>query len=168
MLNSIVPIWKNWIRATHRTMEFSQPVFTGLWEYRKDNDMEDNTNLNLDTESIRARGGINSSLTDMNEIPVFTDEFEDRISMVNQEEYLSGQELQGTIFGNQIVLEEGTGILDQMFLDGTEELIIRNEQAEAGEQTYYTWAGIMLILMAAVTCVYMYGKRGTKKNDVNN
>lgn len=130
--------------------------------------MEDNTNLNLDTESIRARGGINSSLTDMNQIPIFTDEFEKQISIVNQEEYLVDQKLHGAIFGEQIVFEENTGILDQMFRYETQELIIRNEQAEAGEQTYYTWAGIMLILMAAVTCVYMYGKRGTKKNDVNN
>ncbi|MBO5209681.1 MAG: hypothetical protein J6B68_10110 [Lachnospiraceae bacterium] len=130
--------------------------------------MEEDTNLNLDTESIRARGGINSSLTDMNQIPVFTDEFEDQISIVSQEEYLAGQKLHGTIFGEQIILEEDSDVLDQMFQDETQELIIRNEQVESGEQTYYTWAGILLVILGIAAVAYMRGKRGTKKNDANN
>lgn len=47
--------------------------------------MEDNSKLQLDTESINNRNGVCSSLTDINDINIFTTDFENQILQINNQ-----------------------------------------------------------------------------------
>ena len=49
-------------------------------EENTENNMDENSKLELDTEAVYHKTGVRSSLTDINDISVFTDEFEESFS----------------------------------------------------------------------------------------
>lgn len=132
-------------------------------------EIEDNSNLRLDTDSVRDRVGVRSSLTDINQIFVFTDKFEAEKETVEKERQAAREELYGTVFVEQLGTEAKTELTDLMFLENTEELLIRNEQ-ETGTRQSWSLIWILpaaLILFAAALCCKS-SRKGKMRYDADN
>lgn len=132
-------------------------------------EIEDNGDLKLDTDSVRERTGVRSSLTDINQIFVFTNEFEKQKKAVESARESAEEELRDTVFAEQFQYEGSTDITDFMFLESTEELLIRNEQ----EMTQNPSRPVIWLLPAAVlVCVtafiYMRKRKGKQKHDADD
>ena len=132
-------------------------------------EIEDNTNLQLNTDSIRDRAGVRSSLTDINQIFVFTDIFIEKKETVEKEQQAAKEELYGTVFIEPIGNEEETEITDFIFLDHTEELLIRNEQEIVESQSWpLVWILPILVIMFAAALFYKSNWKGKEKYDADN
>lgn len=131
-------------------------------------EIEDNTNLQLNTDSIRDRAGVRSSLTDINQIFVFTDIFIEKKETVEKEQRAAKEELYGTVFIEPIGNEEKTEITDLIFLENTEELLIRNEQEIVESQSWpLVWILPILVIMFAAALFYKSNRKGKKKYDAD-
>ncbi|MCM1267228.1 MAG: hypothetical protein NC302_04920 [Bacteroidales bacterium] len=131
-------------------------------------EMDDNADLQLDTGSVRDRVGVRSSLTDINRISVFTDAFIEEKEAVEQEKQAAKEKLQGTVFVELFADEAETGITDLIFLDHTEELLIRNEQ-EAVERKPQPlmWTLPAAVMLFAATIFYII-RKGKAKEDADD
>lgn len=131
--------------------------------------MEDNVELKLDTDSVRERTGVRSSLTDINQIFVFTNAFEERKEAVENARRTANEELRDTVFAERFQYEDSADITDLMFMESTEELLIRNEQERTQD---LTWSGIWFLPAAVLLCVtaliYMRKRKGKQKHDVDD
>lgn len=131
--------------------------------------MDENSNLHLETESIKDRIGVRSSLTDINQIAVFTDEFETRVEEKELREQKDKEALNAQVFVNKLLAVENNGIIDQLFITKTEELIIRNEQQDTADIIFPTVISGMVMLAAFVFGVFcFFGTKGNRRDDVNN
>lgn len=132
-------------------------------------EIEDNTNLHLDTDSVRDRTGVRSSLTDINQIFVFTDAFIEQKEAVKKEQQAAKEKLYSTVFVKLFGNEAETKITDLMFLENTEELLIRNEQEIVENQSWtLIWILPITVIMFAAALFYKSSMKGKKKYDVNN
>ena len=132
-------------------------------------EIEDNTNLQLDTDSIRDRAGVRSSLTDINQIFVFTDTFIEQKEKVKKEQQAAKEELCGAVFVKPLGNEAETEITDLIFLENTEELLIRNEQEIAESQSWsLIWILPIMVIMLAAALLYKGNRKGKKKYDADN
>lgn len=129
---------------------------------------EGNVNLKLDTDSVRERTGVRSSLTDINQVFVFTDTFKERKEAVEREQKTAEENLRGTVFAKAFEGGESADITDLMFMESTEELLIRNEQ-EAADKNSWTpaWLVVAAILIGACAAAFVCKKnrKGKKKQD---
>lgn len=134
--------------------------------------MEDNTvnqeeKLDLNTESIKERTGTYSSLTDLNQIPVFSDFFKERKEMTRQEEQAAEQALSESVFYLPVVEKEKNDISEKMFMSTDAEMVIRNTADAADKMQYGTTIAGILAIAVLVAALWIYRKKGNKKNDVN-
>lgn len=123
----------------------------------------EDTNLELDTDSVRGRMEIRSSLTDMNQIYVFSDEFQDRKEEVDQAYRAEQEILSAKVFDQQISYDDKNDIAGNLFLSNTEELIVRNEQETPDSKSVYQvmiLPGILLVFILGT--VYLFGRKGKK------
>lgn len=132
-------------------------------------EIEDNTNLQLDTDSVRDRAGVRSSLTDINRIFVFTDAFIEQKETVKKEQQAAKEELYDTVFVKQFGIEAETEITDLIFLENTEELLIRNEQEIVESQSWsLIWLFPITVIVFAAALFYKSNRKGRKKYDADN
>lgn len=132
--------------------------------------MEENSNLDLDTDSVNSRNGVRSSLTDLNGVLVFTDEFQEQ-----RERFIEGKEEQETeirtkMFENLFLSGEEEGVVTKLFSGRAEALIVRNEQtAESGQPVWLQAGGLILIalLFAGVMAMLFKGK-GKQEYDADD
>lgn len=132
---------------------------------------EDNVNLKLDTDSVRERTGVRSSLTDINQIFVFTNVFEERKEAVEKAQKTVEEDLRDTVFVEAFENGESADITNFMFLESTEELLIRNEQEIAeNNMRPVIWLLSAAILICALASAFVYRKnrKGNKKQDADN
>lgn len=123
----------------------------------------EDTKLELDTDSVRGRMGIRSSLTDMNQIFVFSDEFQERKEEVDQAYQAEQETLNAMVFDRQISYEDKNDMAGNLFLSNTEELIVRNEQETPYSTPVYRMLvlpGILLVFLLGT--MYLFGRRGKK------
>ena len=123
----------------------------------------EDTNLELDTDSVRGRMETRSSLTDMNQIYVFSDEFQDRKEEVDQAYRAKQEILSAKVFDQQISYDDKNDIAGNLFLSNTEELIVRNEQETPDSKSVYQvmiLPGILLVFILGT--VYLFGRKGKK------
>ncbi len=130
--------------------------------------MEENTNLDLNTDAIRERSGIRSSLTDMNEIPVFSDLFQEKKEQAGRAQAAEKEALSGIVFEGQVIAAQGDVISEKLFLTRDESLVIRNDTAGYEQTAYEVGAVLMFVAVLAAGVFFLFRKRGGKKNDVNN
>lgn len=132
--------------------------------------MEENTNLELDTDSVSGRNGVRSSLTDINGVFVFTDEFEKQKDKVNEEYQSTREELDVKVFAQAMVGTQEDSVRTQLFQPGNEQLIVRNEQVQGkAYPIIYQAGGLLLILIVFLLgTVTLFRKKGTNKNDIDN
>ena len=123
----------------------------------------EDTNLELDTDSVRGRMEIRSYLTDINQIYVFSDEFQDRKEEVDQAYRAEQEILSAKVFDQQISYDDKNDIAGNLFLSNTEELIVRNEQETPDSKSVYQvmiLPGILLVFILGT--VYLFGRKGKK------
>ncbi len=123
----------------------------------------EDTNLELDTDSVRGRMEIRSSLTDINQIYVFSDEFQDRKEEVEQAYQAEQEILSAKVFDQQISYDDKNDIAGNLFLSNTEELIVRNEQETPDSKSVYQvmiLTGILLVFILGT--MYLFGRKGKK------
>lgn len=130
-------------------------------------EIEDISNLQLDVDSIRSRAGVRSSLTDINQIFVFSDSFRKTKESVEKEQQAAKEELYGTVFVKTLGKE--TELKDFMFLENTEELLVRNEQEAVGSRSWSPlWILPVMVILFATAFYYKWNGRGKKKYDADN
>ncbi len=134
--------------------------------------MEDNSQLNLDTSSIKQReGSTTSSLTDRNKIPVFSDAFQEVLTQREEENQAMDQSVMEHIFTDGLQGIEDSDIRDRMFLNAESEIVIRNDITQSSVQSLaeVLSAFIMAGILIAVIVAY-YGKRrkGERHAYINN
>lgn len=129
----------------------------------------EDTKLELDTDSVRGRTETRSSLTDINQIFVFSDEFQNRKEEVDQAYQAEQETLNAKVFDQQISYDDKNDIAGNLFLSNTEELIVRNEQEASYSKSVYqvlVLPGILLVFILGT--VYLFGRKGKKRHDVDN
>lgn len=131
--------------------------------------MSDNTYLDLDTESIIGRIGVRSSLTDINQVSVFTDKFEEKMGQVSMEGQQKQQMLDETIFLEDVMAVVDTSIIDRLFVSDIGELIIRNEKENTTDHMFPVVAGMLIMAVLLVLSIRsLFGTKGKQRNDVNH
>lgn len=131
--------------------------------------MEEKENLELDTDSVKDRTGVRSSLTDMSNIPVFTDEFEEKKEAADKEKQSEEQALNAKVFSQEMLQHEDGDITAYLFGKETQELVVRNEQETL--EAYTPPAAAALVIMAGILifgAICLSGRKGKRKNDVND
>lgn len=130
-------------------------------------EIEENANLQLDVDSVRDRAGVRSSLTDINQIFVFSDSFQKEKEAVEKEQQAAKEELYGTVFVKTPGKE--TELKDLIFLENTEELLIRNEQETAESQPWpLMWILFAAVVLFAAAFLYKDSRKGKKRHDADN
>lgn len=162
-------IWKRWTRATLRNSRIpTAGIPPAAREFGRVKTMEEDINLELNTDAVRERTGVGASLTDTNKINIFTDDFE----MKKEERHKAEQDaevgLRGKVFDYRI-LYESKDITDRLFLESTGETIAQNEQITKENRTTPSFALITAAVMITVSVsVYCLIRKERKKHDVDN
>lgn len=131
---------------------------------------KDSANLELDAATAAYRLNVRSSLTDLNGIPVFSDEFE-RIRQCTEDGLRQAQGiLKGKIFTEEMQENETDSVITQMFMSQDGQAIVR---AERQEQTGYSAAemigSVVLFGIALLVGIGMLvRKKGTARYDDDN
>lgn len=132
-------------------------------------EIDDNSNLQLDTDSVRDRVGVRSSLTDINQIFVFTDTFTKEKESVEEELQAAEEELHGTVFVETIGKEAETELTDLIFMENTEELLIRKEKETAESRSWsLLWIFSATLILFAAAFYYKSSRKGKQKDDVDD
>ena len=132
--------------------------------------MEENANLELDTDSVNGRNGVRSSLTDLNGVFVFTDEFQEQKENVTEEKIKQESEMKKKMFDDRMTSGEVEDVVTKLFSDKEETLIVRNEQTAEGGYSFWFQAGgllLIIIIFAPGTAILFKGK-GKKKDDADD
>ncbi len=132
--------------------------------------MEENTNLELDTSSVNNRNGVRSSLTDINGVFVFTNEFQEQKERVEQEKQQRQDELSGKIFDGNERVNSGDKIIEGLFSGGEEQIIVRDNQLDEGGHMliYQMGSLILIIILFLVGTMVLFKGKGKKRYDVDN
>lgn len=114
------------------------------------------SDLEFDTSVLKDRGETYSSLTDMNEIEVFTRSFEKKIETVSEQEELYEVHIAEQPFtGVMAVDESGEQILEVLF-QGKQQSVIRGGEAESqnGKGIAFSAVGVMFALFLGIMLLY--------------
>lgn len=131
--------------------------------------MEENTNLELDMDSVNSRNGVRSSLTDLNGIFVFTDEFQEQKESVDQQKKQQESDIVSKMFGRMTLSKGGEEIIPRLFSGEEEELVIRSSQTEGAAQlSRYQTAGLALAFALLWAGILLLRGKGKKRHDVND
>lgn len=114
------------------------------------------SDLEFDTSVLKDRGETYSSLTDMNEIEVFTRSFEKRIETVREQEnsyevYLAEQPFTGVM----AVDESGEQILEVLFQDRQQSMIRGGEvEGQSRNGIIFSVVGVLFALFLGIMLLY--------------
>lgn len=129
----------------------------------------ENEELDLDVDSIWERQDFTtSSVAYLNEVPVFSNSFKENKLLQENYENETQKNVLNQMFGeNQIIVWEND-VRIYLFDEKKEELIIHNQVSQYEVKPLYESLIILAIIGVFTICtVWLYGKKGTKKN-VNN
>lgn len=119
--------------------------------------------LNLNTDTLKEKEENYSSLTDLNDLQLFTDEYELTIEMVQKEEISKEKSLINRCFivSNEKNMEEQ--IISNMFMQNSQIVLqVHNDTREYG--TYYVLLGSILFGLLISTVIFgITGKKGNRK-----
>ncbi len=131
--------------------------------------MSENSRINLDATSIRSRIGTRSSMTDLNQIYVFTDEFEEQKEKIEDRQQMKKSDLEAKIFFTQIQEKNGGGITDFLFQEQTEQKIVRTEPVTNHNNLPYLGGSLLTILfILLLSALFLFRKKGKEKHDADN
>lgn len=131
--------------------------------------MGDNKDLELNTDSIANRNGVRTSLTDINQFPIFTDEFEEQKASVENGAVEKESTLRNAIFGLQVRQEDAIELTNKLFMDNAQESIIRNEQTDSEGKTLGILPGLyIIVLLVAIWIGIRIKRKEQKKNHVDD
>ena len=131
---------------------------------------KDSANLELDAGAAAYRVNVRSSLTDLNGIPLFTDEFVE-IRQYTEEEIQREQEsLREKTFTEQMLVKETESIIAQMFTIQDTQTIVRAEQQEQINYSLPEMLGSVLLAGTVLLVgIWMFvRKKGTVRYDNDN
>lgn len=127
----------------------------------------DNSALQYDTDVLKDRDQeVYSSLADINDIPIFTTEFSEKINKGKVQEKKQDTLLYQYIFINKMVsADTDAEVVSSLFQDDTAQMVKESEQVSAPSQMpFYTFSGITAVLFLGVVVVYIK-KRNQKMED---
>lgn len=126
--------------------------------------------LNLDTDAIWERQDYTtSSVAYLNKIPVFSDTFRENREMQEKQEEETKQMVLGQMFYPGEIDYREDDVRMYLFGEKDTELIIHNQAVQFEEKTIYQLAAVFAIIGIFVACTaWIYKKKGTKENNVNN
>ena len=138
-------------------------------EENTENNMDENSKLELDTEAVYHKTGVRSSLTDVNDISVFTDEFEERVSLSEQRRNQTDSLRKEQIFGKADFTVEEEDVRTEMFLNEERGEILRMEQEPSAVMGRSTIAGVIVLLMICIAGICItFRRKGNSKDDNNH
>ena len=132
--------------------------------------MEDNNKLQLDTESINNRNGVRSSLTDINDINIFTTDFENQILQINNQRQEKEKIQKKKTFSSISWTKEDDIILPHLFVNTEIKEIVRNEPKTITSlelTNHLSGFAILFVIFVSVLFAIFY-KKGTSKNVHNH
>lgn len=132
--------------------------------------MEDNSKLQLDTESINNRNGVRSSLTDINDINIFTTDFENQILQINNQRQEKEKIQKKKTFSSTSWTKEDDIILPHLFVNTEIKEIVRNEpKTITSLELTNQLSGFAILFVIFVSVLFaIFYKKGTSKNVHNN
>lgn len=132
--------------------------------------MEDNSKLQLDTESINNRNGVRSSLTDINDINIFTTDFENQILQINNQRQEKEKIQKKKIFSSTNWTKEDDIILPHLFVNTEIKEIVRNEpKTITSLELTNQLSGFAILFVIFVSVLFaIFYKKGTSKNVHND
>lgn len=126
--------------------------------------------LKLDTSSVKERTtAASSSLTDINQIPVFSDSFEESVEEKKAREKDRNEMIADQVFGEGVADAVGEDIRSQMFLQTSSTGIVRNDAAASTVPQFLQIPGVFIaagLLLAGM--IWLYGRKGKRKANVDN
>lgn len=136
----------------------------------EENKISDDSELELDANSVWERRDITtSSLADLNEIPVFSDSFEESIHKWEMNEKLTQQSIVKQMFPQVETKLPEQDIRMYLFTEQETELIIHNQSNLYEVKPIYQVVTVVGIMIAFTVCtMWMYRKKGTNRNHVDN
>lgn len=126
--------------------------------------------LELDTSSIKERTGFTtSSLTDINQIPAFSDAFEENFEEKKAKDEDRNEMLIKQVFYEDAISVSKEDICSQLFLQTDSEMIIRNDNTGSPTQSLVEMvAGLGMAGVFLAVIVVFYRRKGKGKRNVNN
>lgn len=113
--------------------------------------------LELHPETAKYRQDTYSSLTDLNGIDVFSEEFQKAVERVLGEENRKKEELENKAFVSEIFTVQGADeeLEAKLFL-GEEETVLRHDYEKEKDNWSVTDIGMVLFSMLAVAALYLF------------
>ena len=132
--------------------------------------MEDNSKLQLDTGSINNRNGVCSSLTDINDINIFTTDFENQILQINNQRQEKEKIQKKKTFSSTSWTKEDDIILPHLFVNTEIKEIVRNEpKTITSLELTNQLSGFAILFVIFVSVLFaIFYKKGTSKNVHND
>lgn len=123
--------------------------------------------LDLDTSVLKEKPEVQTSLTDLNNLKLFTDTFAEKIDRKKENDFFEQQQLQANCFSGEIENVTEKEIIGHLFSSSQ---MVRTQELERSVDygNYYMLLGS--IIAGFVICSIVFGfraKKGTEKYDDN-
>jgi len=112
--------------------------------------------IELNPELVRQRQDTYSSLTDLQGINVFSDEFKENIDSVKEQRNAEEKNLNSSVFIKEINVSDSKDdwLLSQLFYK-QEEMILSQNYESTGKELSVMDVGLVVIAVLAVTALYL-------------
>ena len=112
--------------------------------------------LEFDTSVLMDRGETYSSLTDINEIEVFTKSFEERIGTVKEQENAYEVYLADQPFTGVMAVDGSSEQMLAVLFQGRQQSVIRGEDVESqnGNGIFFSFVGMVFALFLGIMVLY--------------
>ncbi len=128
----------------------------------------DEADLEFDTSGLEGRDESYSSLTDTNDISVFTDEFEEDVSEVIQKENEKAERLYNQLFLYEMKEKKtDTVIVQGLFQTETQQAVREEAISESKNGAGLMLLGILILIFMWIMTKYI-GMRKQKREDIKN
>lgn len=128
----------------------------------------DEADLEFDTSDLEGRDESYSSLTDTNDISVFTDEFEEDVSEVIQKENEKAERLYHQLFLYEMKEKKtDTVIVQGLFQTETQQAVREEAISESKNGAGLMLLGILILIFMWIMAKYI-GMRKQKREDIKN
>ncbi len=130
--------------------------------------INENNDLKLDVESVNDRLGVTSSLTDINQVPVFSSYFQEK-----KEQYLEDREkveesLSQNVFYIQPKEEQTDEVIEKLFAGLEDTTIIRDETGMIQGRSYPVMSITLFTAAVFLTAILLSHKKRSKGHDADN
>lgn len=124
-------------------------------------DMEEvyneNSDIELHPENVRQRQDTYSSLTDLEGINIFYDDFQETISKVKKIENKKLEEINQAVFVDEIIVENGSDVqITSNLFRKQEEMVLKHDYQEGNNKSLALDISLALIAVLAVAALYIF------------